>query len=228
MASSKWWQIISWLVALGVPMTPLQGTYFGYAALLIAAGLSLWRGLIWVKALNIQIIHKGHGTLEPLWVKIMFLAPTFLLFLIAGLWSYYGGLSVFGSHSLRGSDSVNEHQSSHLLAQTLIKNYPRTSPPIERHVNAFVHNWLMLINKVRAERTRTDLQAVVQEFGRLPVSLSGNGLVAEARFTLLALEKEGYVRIRETGVYGKWWGIEFENLEFTFVHEKLSEFIAGL
>jgi len=216
-------------------MTPLQGTYFGYAALLLAAGLSLWRGLTWVKALNIQISHKGHGTLDPSWVKVMFLAPTFLLFFMAGLWSYYGGLSMLWTHSLRQSDSVNDSMSSagqrnsnHLLAQILIKNYPRTSPPIERHVDAFVQSWLTLINKVRAERTRTDLQAVVQEFGRLPVSLSGNGLVAEARFTLLALEKEGYVRIRETGVYGKWWGVEFENLEFVFVHEKVSEFIAGL
>lgn len=90
--TSNWGVVISYLVALGVPMTPLQGTIFGYGLLAVAAGLSLWRGFVWVRALHIT--HKGYGTIEPLWGKIMFLAPTFLLFLIAGFWSYFGGLPV--------------------------------------------------------------------------------------------------------------------------------------
>ena len=52
--------------------------------------------------------------------------------------------------------------------------------------------------------------------------------VAEAAFTLHCLESEGYIQITEVTAQGRWLAIDFPNLEFEFVPEKLNEFEAGL
>jgi hypothetical protein len=105
--ASYWGQIIGWLVALGVPMTPLQGTYIGYGILLIAAVLTLWRAFAWVRDLNIQISHTAQGPISPTLVKTMFLMPVCFLFVLAGLLSYYAEfLVLFSSLRLRATPQV--------------------------------------------------------------------------------------------------------------------------
>lgn len=107
MQKSPWGPVISWLIAFGVPMTPLAGTWLGYGMIGIAGIISMWRGWVWINQQN----------WSPSAIRWVVLIPTFLLILIAGLWSYYGGLP-----ALIVSDRARA--SSHLLKIVNYQPFP--------------------------------------------------------------------------------------------------------
>jgi len=115
------------------------------------------------------------------------------------------------------------------IAAVLIKKYPVPSQGIGQSPDRFISEWLNRINKVRSS-PKPDLLAVIQQkIARLPTGANPmKEFVAEATFTLRCLASEGYVRIKETTVPGRWLGEDFPNLEFEFVPERLNEFIEGL
>lgn len=114
------------------------------------------------------------------------------------------------------------------IAAVLIRKYP-VPPEIERYPDRFISHWIALINSVRIEGPKPNLQKVIQNYGRLRVAgPSMKELVAEATFTLRSLASEGYVRIKDAPTQGGFHGVGFDNLEFEFVPEKLNEFIEGL
>lgn len=82
MQSRPWLSIVGWLVAFGVPMTPLAGTWIGYGGLALAALITVWQGFSWINQQNWQTEYK----------KYALLIPSCLLLVIAGVWSFYGGL----------------------------------------------------------------------------------------------------------------------------------------
>ncbi len=149
------------------------------------------------------------------------------LYFILACMVFAGGFSYFFSWStprfINPPPQHADQTSRENLANLIVKNHYHTDPPIERHAKIFIPQWLQIITSVLEERTEHDLQSVMQQFGRRPVALSGEGLIAEARFTLLCLEKEGYIRIKNSVRGGKWWGIEFTNLNFEFVPQKLGQ-----
>ncbi|MEP6936146.1 MAG: hypothetical protein ABI988_19765 [Nitrospirota bacterium] len=82
MQTRPWGSIIGWCVALGVPMTPWGGTWFGIGLIVIAGALSVWRSWVW---LNQQSWHSSA-------VRWVVMTPAVLLVIVAATWSYYGGL----------------------------------------------------------------------------------------------------------------------------------------
>ena len=82
MQKFPWGSVISWCAAVGVPMTPLAGTWFGYGLIAIAGLLSLRRGWVWI----------GQQNWHQSAIRFVAIFPTVLLVLMASVWSYYGGL----------------------------------------------------------------------------------------------------------------------------------------
>lgn len=82
MQSRPWLSIVGWLVAFGVPMTPLAGTWMGYSGIALAALITVWQGFSWINQQNWQTQYR----------KYALLIPSCLLVVIAGVWSFYGGL----------------------------------------------------------------------------------------------------------------------------------------
>ena len=111
----------------------------------------------------------------------------------------------------------------------------RKCPTLPQAIN--INLWIQRINSVRIDRqkrnVRPDLQEVIRHIGRPPshgltVKEFVDDAVAEATFTLRCLGSEGYVLITETTAQGRWYAVDFPNLEFEFVPERLNEFIEGL
>lgn len=128
-------------------------------------------------------------------------------------------------------------QPKETLAAILIKKYQVPPKTIVANSEQFIPAWIKRINSVRIDRekrgVRPDLIALIRQIGRAPsqgptVKEFVDDAVAEAAFTLHCLESEGYVQITEVTAQGRWLAIDFPNLEFEFVPEKLNEFEAGL
>ena len=128
-------------------------------------------------------------------------------------------------------------QARETIADVLIRKYTVLPPEIIAVLDRFIPTWIQHINSVRPyarpDRPKLDLQRLIREIGAPPrkgptVKEFVDEAVAEAAFTLRCLESEGYARITETTVPGKWYAVDFPNLEFEFVPEKLNEFVEGL
>jgi len=142
---------------------------------------------------------------------------------------FIGELSVFGEILAIEEKEIIPIKPKETIAAVLIKKYPVPSQGIGQSPDRFISEWLNRINKVRSS-PKPDLLAVIQQkIARLPTGANPmKEFVAEATFTLRCLASEGYVRIKETTVPGRWLGEDFPNLEFEFVPERLNEFIEGL
>lgn len=115
------------------------------------------------------------------------------------------------------------------LVAVLIRKYPiATDPALERLPKLFIREWLHVINTVNDGMPKHDLQTVLKIRPRLRDAISDSGHLAEARFTLRCLEREGYMRITETSERIMGYSGVVNNLEFEFVPEKLNEFAEGL
>ncbi|MCW5786481.1 MAG: hypothetical protein KIT49_03155 [Nitrospira sp.] len=218
------WDVIGWTLGLLIPLG------FGFAAMLdfrlakicfiFAAAVLAAKGMYW--ALTGQAASSYRIVGSFVWVGT---AAALAVIAVDYVNSKHGQEVNVGTSSQSPTEPTTER---HRLVKLLIKNHPRISPPIQRHASVFLPVWLGVINIVREERTQQSLQSVVEVFGRALVSVSKEGLIAEATFTLLCLEKEGFIRVKNDTANGMWWGVSFKNIEYEFVHEKLQDFIHGL
>jgi hypothetical protein len=149
--------------------------------------------------------------------------PSLMIIGLALLWFVYPASQITTG---AGKASNLEKET---ISDILIKKCPVVSAGIGRFPSRFIHAWVERINSIRVERQKLDLQAVIQKMGGPPrEGPSMKELAAEATFTLRCLASEGFVRIKDTPVQGKWYGEDFDNLEFEFVSEKLDQFLKAL
>ena len=88
--------------------------------------------------------------------------------------------------------------------------------PLKRKPEVFVSQWRAAIESMKAERNIHDLQNLFEIWGRIPVGLTGEQLVAEARYTVDCLTASGHVETESSTKPGQYWGVQFDNISMKF------------
>lgn len=118
------------------------------------------------------------------------------------------------SQTSANNSSIKEGDTN--IVGTLIQKCGEPNSKLKRRSEIFIPRWISVLQGLRNERTTYDLQNLAEVMGRIPVGLSGQDLIEEAKFTLHCLASEGHLKIEKANSNGQWWGVSFENLRFEF------------
>ncbi len=118
------------------------------------------------------------------------------------------------SEEVAGKDVPNVAET--FRAATAYQCSAKPITQLKRKAEVFVPQWRAAIERMKAERNIHDLQNLFEIWGRIPVGLTGEQLVAEARYTVDCLAASGHVETESSAKPGHYWGVQFDNILMKF------------
>lgn len=118
------------------------------------------------------------------------------------------------SEELASKDGLNTTET--LRAAPAYQCSAKPIAPLKRKPEVFVSQWRAAIESMKAERNVYDLQNLFEIWGRIPVGLTGEQLVAEARYTVDCLAASGHLETEFSTKPGQYWRVQFDNISMKF------------